>query len=63
MGHANSVYVYSFEYRDGMRKDWLRSPVPATLEAIARNGWRAIKGTGRLVFSELVAPNGVAYRS
>ena len=60
---GDSIYVYNFEYRDGTPSGWLRSPVPATMEAIVRHGWRALKGTGRLVFAELVNGDGVAYRA
>ena len=39
-----------------------RSPFPATMESIVRHGWRVMRGTGRLVFMELVNDDGVAYR-
>ena len=59
---APTVMVYEFEYRDLGSGSWIRSPVPATREAIASNGWKAIPGSGRPILAELVANNGVAFR-
>jgi hypothetical protein len=62
LNDAPTLMVYEFEYRDGVSGIWLRSPVPATIEAIASNGWKAIPGSARPILSELVAKNGVALR-
>jgi hypothetical protein len=63
MSDGQSVYVYSFEYHDRATQTWIRGPLPATLEAIMRNGWRLLAGTGKLVFAELVDTEGVAFRA
>ena len=62
MQDAQSVYVYGYEYQDRVTLQWVRGPLPATMETIMRKGWRLLAGTGKLVFSELVDDEGVAYR-
>ena len=57
-----AVFVYAFEYFNETTRQWQRGPVPATLEAIARYGWRAIPGTARQMFDSAIASNGVAFR-
>ena len=57
-----AVFVYAFEYFNESTGAWQRGPVPATMEAIARFGWRAIPGTARQMFASAIASNGVAFR-
>jgi hypothetical protein len=60
MAAPGTIMVYDFEYLVAEARVWVRSPVPATMEAISANGWRAIANTGRRVPRERVASNGVA---
>lgn len=58
-----TLLVYLFDYLDKDSQVWMRSPVPATMEAISANGWRAVPRTGRLMARSQIATNGVAYRT
>ena len=58
----DAVIVYAFDYFHGGRNQWLRGPVPATLDAIRANGWRAVEGSGSQVFADSVASSGIAWR-
>jgi hypothetical protein len=63
MADLETVMVYDFEYLDRAARVWVRSPVPATLEAIAANGWRTVANTGRPFPRDRIASNGVAYHA
>jgi len=43
----SGVLVYAYHFYDPRRKAWVLSADRATLEAIARHGWRILPGTGR----------------
>ena len=49
MKSADTVMVYNFEYRDEGARMWGQSPAPATMEAIAAHGWRAVPDSGSVV--------------
>ena len=62
MGGVEAIFVYAFEYFNESSGQWQRGPVPATLAAISRYGWRALPGTARQMFESAIAANGVAFR-
>jgi hypothetical protein len=62
MDGMEAIFVYAFEYFNQSSGQWQRGPVPATLAAISRYGWRAIPGTARQMFDSAIAANGVAFR-
>ena len=52
------VYVYMYEERDPESGTWTRSRRLATAAAIARIGARQVPGSARLVFAEMIGPDG-----